>query len=191
MSVGTLPTPGPARPISDDEPLYEIIDGQRVELPPMSYYGGLTATKLTVELGIFLKSNELGHLAAETLFHLPLPADRNRRPDIAFVSYLRWAKEKKKDMEENAWPVAPNLGVEIVSPTDDAVELLDKIAEYFEAGVELVWVVYPSKSMVYVFESLTKVRGLTRQDYLDGGKVLPGFRLQLTELFPESLPVVS
>src|SRR5262245_40874639 len=130
MSNATIQSP--VERATDDEPLYEIIDGQRVELPPMSYFGGLTATTLTVELGIFLKSHDQGHLAAETLFHLPLPADRNRRPDIAFVSYLRWAKDKKKDREKNAWPVAPNLGIEIVSPTDDAAELLDKIAEYFE-----------------------------------------------------------
>jgi Uma2 family endonuclease len=151
----------------------------------MSYFGTLTGTRLTVEIGIFLKTADLGHLAAETLFHLALPVDRNRRPDLAFVSYLRWAKERKKDRDENAWDVVPNLGIEIVSPTDDASELLDKIAEYFEAGMELVWVVYPHQSMVYVYQTLTDVRGLTRSDVLDGGKVLPGFRLSLQELFPE------
>jgi Uma2 family endonuclease len=183
MSTATVQVPFEMNR-ADDEPLYEIIDGQRVELPPMSYFGGLTTTKLTVELGVFLKSHDQGHLAVETLFRLPLPADRNRRPDLAFVSYMRWAKDRKMDRDENAWSVAPNLGIEIVSPTDDASELLDKIAEYFEAGVELVWVVYPHQSMVYVYESLTDVHGLKRSDTLGGGKVLPEFRLSLAELFP-------
>lgn len=185
MSSATVLAPIKNKQATDDEPLYEIIDGQRVELPPMSYFGGLTGTKLTVKMGIFLETADLGHLAAETLFHLALPRDRNRRPDIAFVSYLRWAKDRQKDKNENAWKVVPNLGVEIVSPTDDAAELLDKIAEYFEAGMELVWVVYPHQSMIYVYETLTEVRGLTRSDVLDGGKVLPGFRLPLQDLFPD------
>ena len=182
MSSATVLAPMQA---SDDEPLFEIIDGEKVELPPMSYFATLTGTRLTVKMGIFLESADLGHLAAETLFHLPLPVDRNRRPDLAFVSYLRWAQDRKKDRDENAWDVVPNLGVEIVSPSDDASELLDKIAEYFEAGMELVWVVYPHQSLVYVYESLTEVHGLTRSEVLDGGKVLPGFRLPLQELFPE------
>jgi Uma2 family endonuclease len=185
MSVATASPPISGQIAADDEPLYEIIDGQRVELPPTSYFGGLTKTKLTVKLGIFLTSNDQGHLATETLFNMGIPADRNRRPDIAFVSYLRWARDRKQDRDENAWPVVPNLGIEVVSPTDDASELLDKIAEYFNAGVELVWVVYPHQLMVYTYESLTDVHGLTRSDNLDGGKVLPGFKLPLAELFPE------
>ena len=151
----------------------------------MSYFGSITTTRLTVKIGIFLESTDLGHLAAETLFHLALPEDRNRRPDLAFVSYLRWAKDRKKDRDENAWDVVPNLGIEIVSPTDDASELLDKIAEYFEVGMELVWVVYPHQSLVYVYQSMTDLHGLTRRDVLDGGKVLPGFRLPLEALFPD------
>jgi Uma2 family endonuclease len=185
MSVAIVNEPTKNTRTGDDEPLYEIIDGQKVELLPMSYFGSLTATRLTVEMGIFLKSHDEGHLATETLFHLALPIDRNRRPDVAFVSYQRWAKDREKDREENAWNVVPNLGIEIVNPTDDAVELLDKIAEYFEAGVELVWLIYPHRFMVYVYESLTEVHGLTRSDVLDGGKVLPGFRLALQELFPD------
>jgi Uma2 family endonuclease len=185
MSVATANLPNKSGRTIDDEPLYEIIDGQKVELPPMSYYGSLTGTRLTVKLGIFLETVDLGHLASETLFHLALPVDRNRRPDIAFVSYDRWPKDRKKDKNENAWDVVPNLGVEIVSPTDDAAELLDKIAEYFDARMQLVWVVYPDQSMIYAYESLTDVHGLTRSDVLDGGKVLPGFRLPLQELFPE------
>jgi Uma2 family endonuclease len=186
MSTISIPSSVVAPKGIDDPPLYEIIDGQRVKLPPMSYFGGLTATKMTVEIGIFNNTADLGFLATESLFNLSLAIDRNRRPDIAFVSYARWAKDRKKDRDENAWPVVPKLGIEIVSPTDDAVELLDKIAEYFEAGMELVWVVYPHQSMIYVYQTLTDVHGLTRSDVLDGGKVLPGFKLPLSGLFPEN-----
>lgn len=185
MSTAAVFAPLEAKRSKDDEPLYEIIDGQKVELPPMSYFATLTATILTVEIGVFLKTSHLGHLATETLFHLALPVNRNRRPDLAFVSYQRWAKDRKKDHTEIAWDVTPNLGIEVVSPNDDASELLDKIAEYFEAGMEQVWVVYPHQSVVYIYQSLKDVHGLTRSDVLDGGTVLPGFRLPLSELFPQ------
>jgi Uma2 family endonuclease len=76
--------------------------------------------------------------------------------------------------------------VEVVSPTDVAEQLQEKIAEYFQAGVLLVWVVYPQRQQVHVYESLSNIRGLSRTAELDGGVVLPGFRLPLSELFLES-----
>jgi Uma2 family endonuclease len=181
MSTAIL-EPARARPL-DDEPLYEIVDGRHVELPPMSFFATLLATRLTVEMGIFLKAHDLGFLAVETLFHLGLPADRNRRPDIAFVSYVRWAKARAKDKSQNVWDVVPDLVVEIVSPNDDATELLEKLAEYFQAGVQLIWVVYPHPAMVYAFRSMTEVQGLTPNDTLAGGKILPAFELPLKNLF--------
>ena len=91
---------------------------------------------------------------------------------------------------DNAWDVAPDLAVEVVSPTDLAEELMDKVAEYFQAGVRLVWVVYPRLRLIHVYESLTQVRGLTAADELDGGAVLPGFRTPVAALFPEAAPPV-
>jgi Uma2 family endonuclease len=63
---------------------------------------------------------------------------------------------------------------------------VDKIAEYFHAGVERVWVVLPSQALVYVYDSPTNVRILTRTDELSGDPVLPHFRLPLVELFDEA-----
>lgn len=63
----------------------------------------------------------------------------------------------------------------------------DKIAEYFRAGVELVWVVYPNQSKIHVYESPTQpITVLWRKDVLDGGTVAPGFRLPLAELFTDA-----
>ena len=77
-----------------------------------------------------------------------------------------------------------DLCVEVVSPSDRADYIQDKIDEYFRAGVRLVWVFYPRHRLVYVYDSPTAVRGLGRSDALDGGVALPGFRLPLAELFP-------
>jgi len=81
-----------------------------------------------------------------------------------------------------------DLAVEVVSPTDRAEDVMEKVLEYFQAGVELVWIIYPRLQLVYVYESLIKVRGLTAADTLDGGNVLPGFRTPVAALFPETAP---
>jgi Uma2 family endonuclease len=174
------------RPAGSDEELYEVIDGQRVGLPSMGIRAAWIASQIVQFLGQFGRANNLGHAVGEGLFHLPLPEDRNRRPDVAFVSYERWARRRPLPPNDNAWDVLPNLVVEVVSPTDLAEEVQEKVAEYLRAGVTLVWVVYPQLRQVYVYESPTKVRGLTQADELDGGTVLPGFRLPLTEVFLES-----
>jgi Uma2 family endonuclease len=89
-------------------------------------------------------------------------------------------------MSANAWDVVPNLAIEVVSPTDSVEELEQKIAEYFRSGVQLVWVVHPTRSKIHVYDSTTQIRVLSRNDVLDGGTVVPGFRLPLAELFTEA-----
>lgn len=186
MSTAEVLTPIPRLWEGDpaDRDHYEIIDGQRVELPPMSADSAVLANRIARHLSNFGIDQKLGEAFTETLFKLPLPVDRNRRPDAAFVPYSRWAQNRPLPTT-NEWDVLPELCVEVVSPTDRADELMDKVREYFQAGVRLVWVFYPRHGVVYVYESLTAVRGLTRNDSLDGGAVLPGFSLPLAELFPE------
>ena len=125
----------------------------------------------------------LGRAITEALFHLPAPINRDRRPDVALVSYERWAKDRPLPATDNAWDVVPNLATEVVSPTDSVEELEQKIAEYFRAGVQLVWVVHPTRSKVHVYASPTQIVVLSKNDVLDGGTVVPGFELHLAELF--------
>jgi len=81
--------------------------------------------------------------------------------------------------------VAPNLVVEVISPTDKGDDVVEKVAEYFRAGVECVWVVFVSQEQIYVYESPTQVRILARADTLYGEPTVPHFRLPLTALFDE------
>jgi Uma2 family endonuclease len=103
------------------------------------------------------------------------------------VSYARWPKSKPIPTT-NAWDVLPELCIEVVSPNDLADEIETKVEEYLQAGVRLVWVVYPRHERVYVYDSATQLRRLTRADTLDGGSVLPGFALPLADLFPQAPP---
>ncbi len=79
---------------------------------------------------------------------------------------------------DNAWDVVPDLAVEVTSPTDFAEDQLQKVAEYFQAGVRLVWVVYPDQRCIHVYEAWNRIRVVTEADTLDGGVVLPGFRFR-------------
>ncbi len=152
----------------------------------MGIFATWVASKLVILLGHHVAAQNLGWVVSEGLFHLPAPMNRDRRPDVAFVPYERWPKNRPIPPLDNAWDVVPALAVEVVSPTDVAEQLQEKIAEYFQAGVQLVWVVYPQRRQVHVYESLARIRGLSRPDELDGGAVVPGFRLPLTELFVEA-----
>lgn len=79
--------------------------------------------------------------------------------------------------------VVPELAVEVVSSTNSANEVEEKVVEYLKVGVSLVWVVYPTTGRIYVHDGSSTVRVVSGDGELDGGDVLPGFRLRLIELF--------
>ena len=166
---------------------WEIVDGVRVEMPPKSVDSQVLASDFAYHLNTYGFGKDIGIACVNVLFNLPLNVDRSRRPDAAFISYARWAKNRPVP-STNAWNVLPDLFVEVVSPHDGPEEIETKVLEYLEAGVRLVWVVYPRHKSMYVYESPQKVRRLTRSDTLDGGVVLPGFQLPLIELFPDPPP---
>jgi Uma2 family endonuclease len=170
--------------ITDPDMLYEVVDGHIVEMEPMGAYDVWIASLLLGRLQTFAAKKKLGRAVSEMLFDLGPSIGHKRRPDVAFVSFARWPSDRPVPRTE-AWGVVPNLAVEVVSPMNVADDIVDRVDEYFRAGVELVWMIFPSQQQVYVYESPTRVRVLTRQDKLTGGDLLPGFRLPLDEFFGE------
>jgi Uma2 family endonuclease len=162
-----------------DEPLFEVIDGQRVELPPMGAFEGSLASLLAFHINQFAEE-AIGLAVVEVLFDLQI--GRKRRPDVAFVRYDRWPK-RRRIPPGDAWVVIPNLAVEIVSPSNTHREIIDKITDYFRAGVQLVWVIDAAHAQVYVYTSPKQVQVLDEHDALDGADVIPGFQLSLSTLF--------
>jgi Uma2 family endonuclease len=140
-----------------------------------------------IMLADFLKTHRLGRLESEMLFSLDAAVDLKRRPDLAFISYERWPRDRAVPRTA-AWDVVPDLAVEIISPTNLATAVLAKIAEYFQHGVRCVWVVYPVEEQVYVYDSVTSVRILTRADRLAVPSILPQFELPLESLFETESP---
>jgi Uma2 family endonuclease len=174
---------GTLKGFSDSESLYEVVNGQRREKPPMGVHAALVATALVELLRAFVRAKQLGKVACETLFRLG-PDGPDRRPDVAFVHADR-VRTAPLAQDSAAWAVVPNLAVEVISPTNTAADVQDKLNDYFRAGVQLVWVIFPNQRQVMVYESLGSARGIQDPSSLGGGTLLPGFTLSLTELFAD------
>jgi Uma2 family endonuclease len=162
--------------------LYEVVGGQIVEKPEMGVVESLLASLLLRRMANHSDENQLGRVVAETLFLLDPGLGLKRRPDLAFVSTQRWPL-RRRVLRTEAWEIVPDLAVEIVSLTNTAEQMAEKIEDYFRSSVRQVWVVYPGTSKVYLYDTPTSVRILQVGDDLDGGSVLPGFRLALEHLF--------
>jgi Uma2 family endonuclease len=165
----------------DDDRFYEIVCGERVEKKPMGTPQNLVCTAFASYLRVYVRQERLGTVAAETLFVLDEAIRLERRPDLAYVSRQRW----QRPTQTGAWNVVPDLAVEMISPTNRAPEVLQKIDEYFAAGVRLVWVVYCQPRQVYVYRSPVTIQVLTPQDTLEGDDVIPGFSLPVAKLFED------
>jgi Uma2 family endonuclease len=165
----------------EDIERYEVIDGVHVEREPMGAFETVLASWLCYLINTFAVERQLGLAVNEVLFVLDASRDLKRRPDVAFVSYTHWPTTVIA--REPAWNVVPDLAIEIVSPTNLAEEIDRRITDYFHSGVRLVWVFYPDSGRVYAYQTPTQVSILERTDTLDGGEVLPGFRLPIARVY--------
>lgn len=181
MATVALEQMDPPSARRDPDTLYEVVDGRIVE-KLMGAFECWVAAVIFGELDRYVEQNPGGRVVPEMIFDLRPHLNRERRPDVAFVSFERWAADRGMP-KSPSWPVIPDLAVEVVSPTNTADHVNDKIEEYFQVGVRLVWVVYPSHTKVYVYTSPEDVRILTPKRELDGGEVVPGFRVSVARLF--------
>ena len=184
MATGTydLDTLPPAHLDPDAAKFYEVVDGHIVENPAMGARESILASFLQDLMGPVARASRLGRVVTETLFWIDRASKLKRRPDVAFVSAKRWPRKRPVPGTE-AWDVIPDLTVEVISESNSADAVARKIEEYFKAGVSQVWVIYPSTSKIYVYDSPARVRILQLGDELDGGGVIPGFHVALSTLF--------
>lgn len=185
VRVRTNPPPGSATErdvieIHDRENrLCELLDGTLLE-KTMGSFEAYLALYLGHLLTAFVSENRLGIvLGADGM--LRLAPGLVRIPDVSFISW-----ERLPDREfphEEIWKLAPDLAVEVISRGNTRQEMTRKLADYFSSGVRLVWYIYPAACEVQIYESPDKCVTLTAQETLDGGNVLPGFRLLLSTLF--------
>lgn len=166
------------RRMPDDGWKYELVDGEIRRLSPAGSRHGQICARLITALDSFARSRSFGDVFdSSTGFRLM--RGNVRAPDVSFVAGGRFPEGRPP---EGYSPVCPDLAVEVLSPDDRPGYVLEKIGEYLEAGVRLVWVIDPRRQTAAVHRSLTDVRQLDVEGVLDGEDVLPGFRCPLREI---------
>jgi Uma2 family endonuclease len=156
---------------------YELVDGE-IRVSPAGFRHGQVILRLTVRIDAFVRERGLGYVC-ESSTGFRLPGGNVRSPDVSFVGTGRFENERPPDDFAN---LAPDLAVEVLSPGDSPRHVLDKVGEYLQAGVRLVWVIDPQRERGAVYRSLTHVRELRSEDAFDGEDVLPGFSVTLADL---------
>jgi Uma2 family endonuclease len=98
------------------------------------------------------------------------------------VSFVAKGRIPGEELTNDFSDVPPDLAIEVVSPEDRVRDVYDRIGEYLQVGVPLVWVVDPEQRAAAVYRSVTDVRRVGSEDFLDGEAVVPGFRCRLAEV---------
>ncbi len=161
-------------------PNYELINGEAVDVPMPGLEHGEIQMMLGAQLLAFVVPKKLGKVYSEV--HSELAKDTLRVPDIAFISS---AKVKLITDRKKFVPFAPDLAVEIISPSNTATEMEQKIALFFSAGTRLVWLVYPDMKKVTVRRPDGTAYDVPFTGTLDGGDVLPDLAIPVSSIFPE------
>ena len=155
---------------------YEYVKGKLIPMAPPTMEHGEISMNLSFLLNLHVRENQLGRLyPADTDFKL---GDRLVKPDVAFVSTARLPENR-----DQASPIAPDLAVEVVSPSDVFRRVIEKAFAYLDAGTQIVWVIEPGSKTVTVYRSETNIKLLTREDTLTGEDVVEGFSCQVAQLF--------
>ena len=159
----------------------ELVQGELREMTPAGYRHGNVASRINTRLGNFVEEHGLGIVsAAETGFRISSDPDTVRAPDVAFV---RRERIEEVGEPEGYWPGAPDLAVEVISPHDRYREVHEKVLDWLAAGTRMVILADPSSRTLTVYHASREVEILTEDDTLDGGDVVPGWRVKVSELF--------
>lgn len=165
---------------------FELSEGRLISMSPASWEHGGLAMELGYVVTGFVKENHLGMTtAAETGYILYKNPDLDgkdtvRAPDVGFIAASRMPVG---GLPAGYVPFAPDLAIEVISPEDSADEVQKKVAEYLQYGTQAIWLFYPKSKTVGVYTAPSHFETLGINDTLDGGTVLPGFRLAVRDIF--------
>ena len=159
----------------------ELVRGDLVVMAPAGGRHGHIAHRLSLFIGNHVLEQNLGQVfAAETGFLLRRNPDTVRAPDIAFVAAGRLSDG---ELPPGFLELAPDLAVEVVSPSDSSAAVRDKVRDWLGAGTPLVWVVYPDSRSVTVHRQGGQPQQLSETDSLSGAPALPDFAVPVRDLF--------
>ena len=159
----------------------ELVRGEVRMTPPPGAPHGVAATNLIVLLSIYARQHRLGAVFSESCgYELIRFPHTVRVPDASFVRAERLPPE---GVRPGLFKFAPDLAIEVLSPSTRASELEEKLHDYTVAGTSLIWIVDPARRTIMTIASDAPVRWLSEGDTLDGGTVIPGFACPVADVF--------
>jgi Uma2 family endonuclease len=157
--------------------LFEFIGGEIVEVPS-NLHSSIIAQRIAGEIYIYLKQNDIGYLSGESGSYQVF--GERYAPDVAFLSYVKQQEVSNKGYNPNP----PDLAVEVMSSErkSESEQMMIKVVNYLAAGT-IVWIVRPEKKTAEVYQPGKPVITLHEKDALDGGNILPGLSIKLSDIF--------
>lgn len=163
----------------------ELVDGQIVPRTPASFLHGEIESEITFRLGSYAQESGRGLVAGGGVgIIIRCDPDTVRAADVLFISHDRLGQPPVASYLQ----VGPELVVEILSPDDRWSEVMEKLGEYFEAGVQRVWVADPRLRKVFAYRSVAEVETFADGEILRDEELLPGFGVAVAELFGGTVP---
>jgi len=171
--------------INGDLRLERTAEGDLIVMPPTGFTTGTRNSELSRQVGNWAKADGRGlAVGCSTGFKLPNGADRS--PDEGWVLRTRLA-ELTNEQKERFLPLAPDFVIELKSPTDLLKDLHAKMEEYRDCGVRLGWLIDPEKRQVQIYRPGSEVETLENPLEVSGEPELPGFVLDLREIWEPNL----
>jgi Uma2 family endonuclease len=158
----------------------ELVEGELIQMSPVGDTHGAIELNIGAELRDFVREHDLGVVrVGEVGIYISRNPDTIRAADVLFIAKENYAGRRSKGFLD----IAPDLVVEVLSPSDTWHRVNQKLQEYFNIGVKMIWVVDSLDPQVYVYRSITDVRYFTGNDKLPGDEILPGLDLAVAALY--------
>ena len=159
----------------------ELVRGDLRVNPPPGAPHGVAAVNLVVALGVHARAHGLGRVFADNFGYELVQLPRTVRvPDASFLRADRFPAE---GVRPGVLKLAPDLAIEVLSPSETASDLEEKLDDFTFAGTPLIWVIDPDRRTVMVMAADAPVRWLREGDVLDGGSIIPGFEIPVSSIF--------
>jgi Uma2 family endonuclease len=158
----------------------ELVRGEVITMPPPGGLHGVTCSKVDRKIGVYIDNGPGGALVCnDTGIITGRGPDSVRGPDISY-----WAKERLTEVPVGYIEIAPDMLVEVLSPSNTSKQIRAKLKEYFAKGVRLVWVIAPEDRTLTIYRTPDEGRVLHETATVAGEDVLPGFTCRVSDLLP-------
>jgi len=164
--------------------IYELVNGELVMSPKNNFQHENLCGRLFLELANFNRAHRLGVVLGSNL-GCWMNNQNCRAPDISFIPKARLQKLGFRPSTRKFLPGAPDLAVEVISPSNTRAEIDERLRDFFASGTQLAWVIHPEDQFVEVCRSFTERRILGVGAELEGENLLPGFRYAIKDLFQD------